>query len=150
MVQFHRAISSMLGDGPTMNSLLYAADLRNELQRFLSPNEWETLVLRYGLAQHAPHTVLEVNCGACSHAVTYSCERFGASRTKANAIPLKITVKTCVGFRHFCSNTLHHHVQVAQLMDTNTAHTHRVLKGAFKKLHSDTIMDRLKPYMEEL
>eukprot|EP00622_Pseudochattonella_farcimen_P007164 FR743091.1.p1 GENE.FR743091.1~~FR743091.1.p1 ORF type:complete len:113 (+),score=18.68 FR743091.1:83-421(+) len=98
VVQFHRAISSMLGDGPTMNSLLYAADLRNELQRFLSPNEWETLVLRYGLAQNAPHTVPEV----------------------------------------------------AQLMDTNTAHTHRVLKGAFKKLHSDTIMDRLKPYMEEL
>merc|ERR1719152_338999 len=75
----------MLGDGPTYTSLLYAADLREELQRFLNPNEWETLVLRYGLAQHAPHTVPEV----------------------------------------------------AQLMDTNTAHTHRVLKGAFKKLHSD-------------
>lgn len=97
-MQFHKAVNGRADRSDVQLAMMYANDFSNEVQRFLSDQEWESLQLRYGLTdEHVPHTVPEV----------------------------------------------------AELMEMNTAAAHRMLKGAVRKLQTDSIKERLSSYLED-
>ena len=98
-VQFHKAVNGRADrSDQAYVASMYANDFTNEVQRFISEQEWEGLQLRYGLNdEHVPHTVPEV----------------------------------------------------AEMMEMNTAAVHRMLKGAVRKLQTDSIKARLSDYLDE-
>ena len=97
-MQFHKAVNGRADRSDVQLAMMYANDFSNDVQRFLSEQEWESLQLRYGLTdEHVPRTVPEV----------------------------------------------------AELMEINTAAAHRMLKGAVRKLQTDSIKERLSSYLED-